>query len=230
MTILKKYAIIYLYGGTYMKKNNEQLFAILEDSAANGITPDLYQYYKGLANNRLILAGEIMDDIVENVAIPLLDMIKEKEDTREKILKEYPLKLDPIEIIIHSPGGSVYDSMFLANIIDKATVPIKVKILGNALSMGMIIAMAGYNNPNVTKECYGFSIGLIHAGSLKMEGEANAVRDTMEFNDKYSEMMKQYVLSHSKITEEEYEAHNAKQWYLTADEMLNYGIVDKVIE
>ena len=230
MTILKKYAIIYLYGGTYMKKNNEQLFAILEDSAANGITPDLYQYYKGLANNRVILAGEIMDDIVENVAIPLLDMIKEKEDTREKILKEYPLKLDPIEIIIHSPGGSVYDSMFLANIIDKATVPIKVKILGNALSMGMIIAMAGYNNPNVTKECYGFSIGLIHAGSLKMEGEANVVRDTMEFNDKYSEMMKQYVLSHSKITEEEYEAHNSKQWYLTADEMLNYGIVDKVIE
>ena len=213
-----------------MKKNNEQLFAILEDSAANGITPDLYQYYKGLANNSVILAGEIMDDIVENVAIPLLDMIKEKEDTREKILKEYPLKLDPIEIIIHSPGGSVYDSMFLANIIDKATVPIKVKILGNALSMGMIIAMAGYNNPNVTKECYGFSIGLIHAGSLKMEGEANVVRDTMEFNDKYSEMMKQYVLSHSKITEEEYEAHNSKQWYLTADEMLNYGIVDKVIE
>lgn len=213
-----------------MKKNNEQLFAILEDSAANGITPDLYQYYKGLANSRVILAGEIMDDIVENVAIPLLDMIKEKEDTREKILKGYPLKLDPIEIIIHSPGGSVYDSMFLANIIDKTTVPINVKILGNALSMGMIIAMAGYNNSNVTKECYGFSIGLIHAGSLKMEGEANAVRDTMEFNDKYSEMMKQYVLSHSKITEEEYEAHNSKQWYLTAEEMLNYGIVDKVIE
>lgn len=213
-----------------MKKNNEQLFAILEDSAANGITPDLYQYYKGLANSRVILAGEIMDDIVENVAIPLLDMIKEKEETKEKILKGFPLKLEPIEIIIHSPGGSVYDSMFLANIIDKATVPINVKILGNALSMGMIIAMAGYNNSNVKKECYGFSIGLIHAGSLKMEGEANAVRDTMEFNDKYSEMMKQYVLSHSKITEEEYEAHNSKQWYLTAEEMLNYGIVDKVIK
>lgn len=213
-----------------MKKNNEQLFAILEDSAANGITPDLYQYYKGLANSRVILAGEIMDDIVENVAIPLLDMIKEKEETRQEILKGYPFKLEPIEVIIHSPGGSVYDSMFLANIIDKATVPINVKILGNALSMGMIIAMAGYNNSNVTKECYGFSIGLIHAGSLKMEGEANAVRDTMEFNDKYSEMMKQYVLSHSKITEEEYEAHNSKQWYLTAEEMLNYGIVDKVIK
>lgn len=213
-----------------MKKNNEQLFAILDDAAANGITPDLYQYYKGLANDRVILAGEIMDDIVENVAIPLLDMIKKNKKTKDAVSEGYNFKLDPIEIIIHSPGGSVYDSMFLANIIDKAEVPINVKILGNALSMGMIIAMAGYNNPNVTKECYGFSIGLIHAGSLKMEGEANAVRDTMEFNDKYSEMMKQYVLSHSKITEEEYEAHNSKQWYLTAEEMLNYGIVDKVIE
>ena len=213
-----------------MKRNNEQLFAILDEAAEKGITPDLYQYYKGLANDRVILAGEIMDDIVENVAIPLLDMIKKNKEVKSSDLKEQSSKLNPIEIIIHSPGGSVYDSMFLANIIDKAEIPIKVKILGNALSMGMIIAMAGYNNPNVTKECYGFSIGLIHAGSLKMEGEANAVRDTMEFNDKYSEMMKQYVLSHSKITEEEYEAHNSKQWYLTADEMLNYGIVDKVIE
>lgn len=211
-------------------KNDEQIFAILEEGVNSGLSPDLYQYYKGLANSRVILAGEIMDNIVENVAIPLLDMIKKNEETHKKILEGYPLSLEPIELLIHSPGGSVYDSMFLANIIDNAKCPIKVKILGNALSMGMIIAMAGYNNPNVTKECYGFSIGLIHAGSLKMEGEANAVRDTMEFNDKYSEMMKQYVLSHSKITEEEYEAHNSKQWYLTADEMLNYGIVDKVIE
>lgn len=213
-----------------MKKSNEQLFAILDGAATNGIAPDLYQYYKGLANDRVILAGEIMDDIVENVAIPLLDMIKKNKEVKSSDLEEQSSKLNPIEIIIHSPGGSVYDGMFLANIIDKAEVPINIKIFGNALSMGMIIAMAGYNNPNVTKECYGFSIGLIHAGSLKMEGEANAVRDTMEFNDKYSEMMKQYVLSHSKITEEEYEAHNSKQWYLTAEEMLNYGIVDKVIE
>lgn len=213
-----------------MKRSNEQLFAILDGAATNGIAPDLYQYYKGLANDRVILAGEIMDDIVENVAIPLLDMIKKNKEVKDSNLEEQSSKLNPIEIIIHSPGGSVYDGMFLANIIDKAEVPINIKIFGNALSMGMIIAMAGYNNPNVTKECYGFSIGLIHAGSLKMEGEANAVRDTMEFNDKYSEMMKQYVLSHSKITEEEYEEHNSKQWYLTADEMLNYGIVDKVIE
>lgn len=213
-----------------MKRSNEQLFAILDGAATNGIAPDLYQYYKGLANDRVILAGEIMDDIVENVAIPLLDMIKKNKEVKGSDLEEQSSKLNPIEIIIHSPGGSVYDGMFLANIIDKAEVPINIKIFGNALSMGMIIAMAGYNNPNVTKECYGFSIGLIHAGSLKMEGEANAVRDTMEFNDKYSEMMKQYVLSHSKITEEEYEAHNSKQWYLTAEEMLNYGIVDKVIE
>ena len=213
-----------------MKRSNEQLFAILDGAATNGIAPDLYQYYKGLANDRVILAGEIMDDIVENVAIPLLDMIKKNKEVKGSDLEEQSSKLNPIEIIIHSPGGSVYDGMFLANIIDKAEVPINIKIFGNALSMGMIIAMAGYNNPNVTKECYGFSIGLIHAGSLKMEGEANAVRDTMEFNDKYSEMMKQYVLSHSRITEEEYEAHNSKQWYLTAEEMLNYGIVDKVIE
>lgn len=205
-------------------KNNEQLFAILEDSEVNGVAPDLYQYYKGLANNRIILVGEIMDDIIERVALPLMDMIEESERLyRCGVMK-------PIEIIIHSPGGSVYDSMFLANIIDNAQCPINIKILGNALSMGMIIAMAGYGNGKVTKSCYGFSIGLIHAGSLKMEGEANAVRDTMEFNDKYSEMMKQYVLSHSKITEEEYEEHNSKQWYLTADEMLDYGIVDEVIK
>ena len=57
MTFPYKYDIIYLHGGTYMKRNNEQLFAILDEAAEKGITPDLYQYYKGLANNRVILAG-----------------------------------------------------------------------------------------------------------------------------------------------------------------------------
>ena len=78
-----------------MKRSNEQLFAILDGAATNGIAPDLYQYYKGLANNRVILAGEIMDDIVENVAIPLLDMIKKNKEIKDRESEGRIVKIDP---------------------------------------------------------------------------------------------------------------------------------------
>lgn len=197
------------------KSNNAILETILEGCADSGVAPELYQYYSGLKDRRILLVGEIMDNIIEEVALPLEEMMKESDA--------------PIELIIHSPGGSVWDSMFIANMIDNATCPINIKIYGEALSMGMLIAMAGYNNPLVTKTCYRFSIGLIHAGSLKMEGDANAVRDTMDFNEKYTALMKDYVLTHSTITKDEYEKHDSKQWYLTAEDMLNFGIVDKVV-
>ena len=42
-------------------------------------------------------------------------------------------------------------------------------------------------------------------------------------------MIKDFVLSHTNITEEEYLLHERKQWYMTAEEMKSFGVVDKII-
>lgn len=55
------------------------------------------------------------------------------------------------------------------------------------------------------------------------------VKDTFKFQEKYDEKLKEYVLTHSKITEAEYERMERYEWYMTSDDMLAYGLVDEVI-
>lgn len=178
--------------------------------------PVQYQYYIGLQNRTIMVNSTIDASILETAILPLLQM--DNDGTNE-----------PIKIIISTPGGSVYDGIVLCDVIDKLKCPTEVVVITYAYSMGSLILMAGYNNPNVTKKCYKHSTALIHGGSLYFEGNASNVRDQFRFNEEFEAKIKEYMLSHSKITEEEYEKFNKKEWYMTSEDMLKYRLVDEVI-
>ena len=199
-----------------MQKNNE---ICLDTLIANPmeVAPAVYQYYLGLQKRRIIFNDTVDADIVERVILPLLDM--DSDNTG-----------DPIEIILATPGGSTFDSLILCNIIDNLKTPTTIRVMGYAFSMGGLFLCAGYNNPNVKKVCYPFSAALLHAGNVGFEGSANAVKDTMKFNDEMNEKIRLYVLSHSNITEEQYEKMERCEWYMGAEKMLELGLVDEIIE
>ena len=178
--------------------------------------PVLYQYYKNLANRTIIINEKITQDIVEYAILPLIEM--DNDGTG-----------DPIEIILCTPGGSVFDSMTLCNVIDNLKTPTTITVLTYAYSMGSIILMAGYNNPNVKKRCYKFSTALLHSGSSYLEGNTFSVKDQFNFNQKFEDMIKDYTLSHTRITKDEYEKLERYEYYMTSDVMLEKGLVDEII-
>lgn len=196
-------------------RNNEVCLEALIPNPME-VSPAIYQYYKGLEQRRIILNDQIDAGIVETLILPLIDMDNDGSG-------------DPIEIILSSPGGSVYDAMCACDIIDKLKTPTTIKVLGYAYSMAGLLLAAGYNNPNVKKVCYRFSTALLHAGSTYLEGSANIVKDTFHFTEKMDEEIKQYMLSHSKMTEEEYVKMERYEWYMTSDEMLRLGLVDEIL-
>lgn len=198
---------------------NKSTIAIPLDASmvdAMAYDPVQYQYYIGLQSRTVLINTSIDASILETVILPLLQM--DNDGTNE-----------PIKIIISTPGGSVYDGIVLCDVIDNLKCPTEVVVITYAYSMGSLILMAGYNNPNVTKKCYKHSTALIHGGSLYFEGNASNVRDQFRFNEEFENKIKEYMLSHSKITEEEYEKFNKKEWYMTSEDMLKYGLVDEVI-
>lgn len=178
--------------------------------------PVMYQYYKNLGQRRIIINDAIGAEIVEMVILPLLEM---DNDGSGK----------PIEIVLCTCGGSLFDGMALCDVIDNLKCPTTVTVITYAYSMGSIILMAGYNNPNVTKKCYKHSTALLHAGSTYLEGNSTSVKDQFAFNQKFEESVKQYTLSHSSITEEEYDKMERYEWYMTSDTMLEKGLVDEII-
>lgn len=180
------------------------------------MSPTLYQYYKGLEERRIVINDALDSDIIERVALPLIEMDNDGTGA-------------PIDIVLSSPGGSVFDVMVLCDIIDRLKTPTTITVMGYAYSMGSIILMAGFNNENVKKVCYPFSTALVHSGSTYMEGAANIVKDTFHFTQRFEELIKSYILSHSYITEEEYNKMERYEWYMLADDMLRLGLVDEVL-
>lgn len=193
--------------------NIDDLDIVLE----NYIDPCMYQYYDNLLRHRTIIFNqEVGNDIVETVIMPLLNF--EKDDSTE-----------PVTLILNTPGGSINDGLVLVNIIDNYKKPLNIIVMGYACSMGSVILCAGNKNSNVCKFCYKYSFGLIHAGSVFLGGNAATVKDTAKFNEQVDEQIKQYILANTKITEEEYTESERKEWYLTADEMLEKGMVDEIL-
>lgn len=190
----------------------------LSDLISENTLPDpiAYQYYKQLQNRKIIINSEINDDLLEGVIIPFMDM--DNDGTN-----------NPIEIILSTVGGDIYNGFNLVDQIEKAKSPVTIHVMSMAASMGLLIAMAGKNNPNVKTVCHPFSVGLLHSGSQYMEGSAHAVKDTFNFSQHYEEKIKDYILSHTNIDEDLYEKVERKEYWMDADEMKRLGIVDEII-
>jgi len=177
-------------------------------------SPIDYQYYKCLQNNKIIINQEISDSLVEYAIIPLMQMDEDES-------------IDEIEILLDTGGGDIYVGFALVSVLEHLKTKTTIRIIGMAASMGGLIAMA--KSPNLKVVCDKWSVGLIHSGSQYMEGSTHAVKDTFKFSERYEEKIKAYILSHTKISEEMYKEIERQEFWMDADDMLKYGIVDEII-
>lgn len=186
-------------------------------SEPSNITPETYQYYKGLKERRIILNEGISSNIIETVILPLQEMDNDGSG-------------EPIEIIMFSSGGDMFSGFALVDVIEKLKTPTTIRIMGLAASMACLIAMAHANNPNVRVVCSKYAVGLIHSGEISLGTQsANAARDFMEFNRRYDEIVKDYIITHTHITEEIYNKIERQEYWMTAQQMLDLGIVSEIV-
>lgn len=181
------------------------------------LDPIMYQYFNNLLRHKtIILNAEIDENILETVVMPLKEFETFNGDT-------------PVKLILNTPGGSVADGLMLCNVIDHYTKPLEIVVPSYACSMGTVILCAGNKNPNVIKKCYPFSFGLFHSGQTIVGGETTTVDDIVDFNRAVNAQIREYVIQNTNISPELYDSHYRKQWYLTAQEMLEYKLVDEII-
>lgn len=195
--------------------NDLEFLGLAEDYSS--LDPVMYQYFNNLLNRRtIILNSEIDESILETVVLPL------KQFEADEIN-------DPITLILNTPGGSVADGLMLCNIIDNFKKPLNIIVPSYSCSMGTIILCSGNKNPLVSKKAYPFSFALFHSGQTYVGGESTSVDDVIDFNRSVDNKIREYVINNTNITAELYTAHHRKQWYISAEEMLEYGLIDEII-
>lgn len=133
-------------------------------------------------------------------------------------------KRKPILLYLTSEGGQVDAGFELIDVIQNSKTPVYTINLGYWYSMGFLIGIAGHKRFASSN-----SKMLMHDGSTFVYNSGAKAQDQMRFQAKTDERIKQYVMSRSKITSDDYDKQFRSEWYLFADEAKEMGFVDYII-
>lgn len=171
------------------------------------------------ALNRGLHLGDIDNSIADSMDAYI--RFFNRLDDEEKIPIE---KREPIKIYIDSGGGDLMGTLTIIDAIKKSKTPVWTINIGQAYSGGFFIFMTGHKRFSYKNASF-----LFHEGSTGTHGDANKFNNWADFYKKVLKKLKELVLEHTKITEEEYEKHVKDDWWLFADEAIEYGICDEII-
>ena len=130
----------------------------------------------------------------------------------------------PIYLYITSNGGEVDSGFELIDVIINSKTPVYTINLGYQYSMGFLIGLAGHKRFATKNAKF-----LMHDGSNFVFNSSAKAQDQMEFQRKIEKRIKEYVISRSNVTEEEYNSKLRVEWYMFADEAKDKGFVDCII-
>lgn len=131
----------------------------------------------------------------------------------------------PIKMYIDTLGGDLTATLSIIGAMQLSKTPIHTITYGIGYSGGFIIGINGHKR-------YGFphSSYLFHEGSAAEMGDAHKFLQHIDFYKMQLKKIKQIVVSKTKITEDEYEAHKKDDWFFSVEDALRYNIIDEIIE
>lgn len=172
---------------------------------------------KDLQQRKLYMAANIVQGEVDDIVQFILQY--NKEDAGIPVDERKPILL-----FILSNGGAVDVGFELIDVIELSTTPVYTINIGYQYSMGFLIGLAGHKRFATKNARF-----LMHDGSNFVWDSSAKVRDQMKFQEVSEKRIKNYVLSHSKLTEAEYDEKYRVEWYMFADEAKERGFVDYII-
>ncbi|UYO35238.1 ATP-dependent Clp endopeptidase proteolytic subunit ClpP [Bacillus zhangzhouensis] len=173
-----------------------------------------YDIYSRLLKDRIIMLGSAIDDNVANSIVSQL-LFLEAEDPEKDI-----------SIYINSPGGSITAGMAIYDTMQFIKPKVSTICIGMAASMGAFLLAAGekgkrYALPN--------SEVMIHQPLGGAQGQATeieiAAKRILSLRDKLNQVLAERTGQPIEVIERDTDRDNFK----TADEALQYGLIDKVL-
>lgn len=174
-----------------------------------------YDIYSRLLKDRIIFIGTPIDDNVANIVIAQLLFLDSENSEKE------------ITLYINSPGGSVTAGMAIYDTMQYVKCGVKTICLGMAASMGAFLLAGGmkgkrYALPN--------SEIMIHQVMGGMEGQASDIKIRAERILKIKDKINEILAKHTGKPIERIEKDTDRDYFMSAEEAKDYGIIDKVIK
>ena len=173
-----------------------------------------YDIFSRLLKSRIILlSGEINDSLSSSVIAQLLYLDS--------------INHDDISIYINSPGGSVSAGLAIYDTINFIKSSVSTICIGMAASMGAFLLSSGEKGKRIALPN---SEIMIHQPLGGAEGQATEIKIVAEHILKTKEKLNRILAKNTGKSIKKIEHDTDRDYYLSAEEALEYGIVDKIIE
>ena len=173
-----------------------------------------YDIYSRLLQDRIIFLGSEIDDGVANVVIAQLLFLANQDPKKD------------IKLYINSPGGSVTAGMAIYDTMQYIEPDVNTICVGLAASMAAVLLSAGKKGKRFALPNSEIMIHQVMGG---MEGQASDIKIRAERILRIKERLNKILSETTGKDLKTIEKDTDRDYFLSAQEALKYGIVDKVI-
>ncbi len=174
-----------------------------------------FDIYSRLLNERIIFLGTPIDDQVANLVVAQLLHLESADPDKD------------ISIYINSPGGSIYSGLAIYDTMQFIKPAVATMCVGVAMSMGSLLLTGGAKGK---RACLPNSRILIHQPSAGFEGQSTDIeihaREILNMRGRVDEIYAQ----HTEKPVEQVHADMERDRFFTAEQALEYGLIDRVLE
>ena len=174
----------------------------------------VFDIYSRLLRDRVIFLGTEIHDEIANVVIAQM-LFLEAEDPEKDI-----------HLYINTPGGSVTAGLAIYDTMQFVRPAIETTCIGQAASMGAWLLAAGTAG---RRNALANSRIMVHQPTGGAQGQASDVSIQAKEILKLRDSMNQILADHTGREVEQIARDTERDYYMSADEALDYGLIDRVM-
>jgi ATP-dependent Clp protease protease subunit len=173
-----------------------------------------YDIYSRLLRDNIIFLGTPIDDQIANLIIAQMLFLSGEDPEKD------------LQLYINSPGGSITAGLAIYDTMQFIKPKVSTLCVGQAASMGALLLAAGAKGK---RHCLPNSRVMIHQPMGGFQGQASDVeihaKEILFLKARLNEIMAKHTGQELKAVERDTDRDN----FLSADQAVSYGIVDKVL-
>jgi ATP-dependent Clp protease, protease subunit len=173
-----------------------------------------FDIFSRLLNERIIFLGTPVDDQIANLIIAQLLHLESEDPDKD------------VYIYVNSPGGSVYAGLAIYDTMQYIKPDVQTICVGIAMSMGALLLAGGSKGKRLALPNAKI---LIHQVSSGFQGQATDIEIQARETINMKRRMEEILAHHSEQPLEKVSKDMERDYFMTAQEAKDYGIIDTVV-
>ena len=177
-----------------------------------------YDIFSRLLKDRIIYLGEDVNPTTSSLIVAQM-LFLESEDPDKEIF-----------FYINSPGGSITDGMAIVDTMNYIKCPVSTVCVGMAASMGAVLLTAGEKGKRFAMPNSEILIHQPLIGGGGLQGQTTEIKIHADHMVRTREKLNKFLSERTGKPIEQIEKDTERDHYMTAQEALEYGLIDGIME